>query len=184
MFPSNAGIFQRYCKIISKLGRNRTNYGKVFKFQLYSHYFWKSRAIFSSILITWKMTLTNILMFNKKINIIFKFLSIRRVDDENGSSQKIEADAHLCWSLELFTNFVILRKIFLLAVLLIAIEIWRVHSFHIARFLDCMTLPSTAISFCSICLQMKAAVSFKIWPLWETTKGINKKPCSSAGFRN
>ena len=28
------------------------------------------------------------------------------------------------------------RKIFLLAVLLIAIEIWRVHSFHIARFLD------------------------------------------------
>jgi len=34
-------------------------------------------AIFSSILIAWKMTLTNILMFNKKINIIFKFLSIR-----------------------------------------------------------------------------------------------------------
>lgn len=34
-------------------------------------------AIFSSILITWKMTLTNILMINKKINIIFKFLSIR-----------------------------------------------------------------------------------------------------------
>ena len=53
------------------------------------------------------------------ISIISRYI----LDDENGNSQKIEADAHLCWSLELFTNFVILRKIFLLAVLLIAIEI-------------------------------------------------------------
>ena len=39
MFPSNAGIFQRYCKIICKSGRNRTNEGKIYKFQFFPSLF-------------------------------------------------------------------------------------------------------------------------------------------------
>ena len=34
-------------------------------------------TIFSAVLITWKVTLANILMINKKINIMFKLLCVR-----------------------------------------------------------------------------------------------------------
>ena len=38
-FPSNVVFFQRYCTIISKLGRNRTNEGKIYKFQFFPSLF-------------------------------------------------------------------------------------------------------------------------------------------------
>ena len=70
-------------------------------------------AIFSSILIAWKTTSTNILTINKKINIIiiFKLLRIRS-GRRKRILTKIEADARLRCSLESLTIFVILRKIF------------------------------------------------------------------------
>ena len=57
--------------------------------------------------------------------------SVYSVADEKISSQRFEEAAHLWSELEALIIFVTLRKTFLLAVLLIATEIWYTHSFRI-----------------------------------------------------
>ena len=72
-------------------------------------------------------------------------------EEEEVRSQEVEEEK-FCWVWRAkLTILVALRKIFQLADLLIAAEMWRTQSFIIARTFDFLTSPSTNCNLYLIC---------------------------------
>ena len=72
-------------------------------------------------------------------------------EEEEVRSQE-EEEEEFCWVWRTkLTILVALRKMFLLADLLIAAEMWRTQSFIIARTFDFLTSPSTNCNLYLIC---------------------------------
>ena len=87
--------------------------------------------------------------------------------EEEMRSHEVEEEK-FCWVWRAkLTILVALRKIFLLADLLIAAEIWRTKWFIIFRTFDLLTSPSTSCSLSLICWRKRFLIAGPISPVVE-----------------
>ena len=84
-------------------------------------------------------------------------------EEEVGSQEEEEEKFCWVWRAKLII-LVALRKMFLLADLLIAAEIWRTQCFIIARTFDFLTSPSTNCNLSLICSRRRFLITTSIWP--------------------
>ena len=84
------------------------------------------------------------------------------------SQEEEEEKFCLVWRAKL-TILVALRKMFLLADLLIAAEIWRTKCFMIARTFEFLTSPSTNCNLSLICSSERFLMITSISPVVEQT---------------
>ena len=86
-----------------------------------------------------------------------------------------------CWVWRAkLTILVALRKMFLLADLLIAAEIWRTQCFIIFRTFDFLTSPSTNCNLSLICSRKRFLIITSISPVVEKAAGQSRRPLASA----
>ena len=91
--------------------------------------------------------------------------------EEEVRSQGVEEEK-FCWVWRAkLTILVVLRKIFLLADLLIAAEIWLTQCFIIFRTFDFLTSPSTNCNLSLICWRKRFSILTPISPVVEKIPG-------------
>jgi len=94
--------------------------------------------------------------------------------EEEMRSHEVEEEK-FCWVWRAkLTILVALRKIFLLADLLIAAEIWRTKWFIIFRTFDLLTSPSTSCSLSLICWRKRFLIAGPISPVVEKEAGQSR----------
>ena len=92
-------------------------------------------------------------------------------EEEEVRSQEVEEEK-FCWEWRTkLTILVALRKMFLLADLLIAAEIWRTQCFIIFRTFDFLTLSSTNCNLSLICSRKRFLIITSISPVVEKAAG-------------
>ena len=95
-------------------------------------------------------------------------------------SQEVEEEK-FCWVWRAkLTILVALRKIFLLADLLIDAEIWWTHCFIIFRTFDFLTSPSTNCNLSLICSRKRFLVITSISPVLEKAAAWKSRPLAIA----
>ena len=99
--------------------------------------------------------------------------------EEEVRSQEVEEEK-FCWVWRAkLTILVVLRKIFLLADLLIAAEIWLTQCFIIFRTFDFLTSPSTNCNLSLICWRKRFLILSPISPVVEQTAARKTRPETS-----
>ena len=92
------------------------------------------------------------------------------------ASKEGEED-EFCWIWRIkLSVLVVLRKIFLLADLLIAADMWRTKCFIIEQTFDFLTSPSTNCNLSLICWRRKFLNFTSISPVWEKTTARKSSP--------
>ena len=100
--------------------------------------------------------------------------------EEEVRSQEVEEE-NFCWVWRAkLTILVVLRKIFLLADLLIVAEIWLTQCFIIFWTFDFLTSPSTNCNLSLICWRKRFLILSPISPVVEQTAARKTRPLAVA----